>query len=30
MKISEFTVVKREANFITRHIKGVPFVERRN
>ena len=29
-KYSEFTVVKREANFTTRHVKGVPFVERRN
>ena len=29
-KCSEFTVVKREANFTTRHVKGVPFVERRN
>ena len=28
-KYSEFTVVKREANF-TRHVKRVPFVERRN
>ena len=27
---SEFTVVKREANFTTRHVKGVQFVERRN
>ena len=30
LKISEFTVVKREANFTTRHVKGVQFVERRN
>ena len=30
LKYSEFTVVKREANFTTRHVKGVPFVERRN
>ena len=29
-KCSEFTVVKREANFTTRHVKRVPFVERRN
>ena len=29
-KYSEFTVVKREANFTTRHVKGVPFVEKRN
>ena len=29
-KYSEFTVVKREANFTTRHVKGVQFVERRN
>ena len=29
-KYSEFTVVKREANFTTRHVNGVPFVERRN
>ena len=27
---SEFTVVKREANFTIRHVKGVPFFERRN
>ena len=29
-KYSEFTVIEREANFATRHVKGVPFVERRN
>ena len=28
-KYSEFPV-KREANVLTRHVKGVPFVERRN
>ena len=29
-KYSKCTVVKREANFTTRHVKGLPFVERRN
>ena len=30
LKYSEFTVVKREANFLTRHVKGIQFVKRKN
>ena len=29
-KYSEFTVVKREAIFTTRHVKGLPFFEKIN